>query len=165
MIYFACVSHKSIRQLIEDTAKKLGDDIQFDYGRKSDVNVIRDKRYPFIALDPLSAVPQFTVDGIYNYTKLWNVTMAFYALDDAASDGNEYKFLLDDIDKMVDHFVNQLNFYADQANEILLSNISQEPFIKVGADILTGWILTLQILAPNDFDYCEIACEDNTREC
>jgi len=136
----------------------LSDDVQFAYARQSDVNQIYDKRYFFVALDPLSVVPQFSVDGIFNYTKVWTASMAFYAQDTASSDGDEYKLLLDEVDGYVDKFINKLNFYAEQSDTITLSSIRQEPFIKATADILTGFFLTFEILSPNDFDYCEIEC-------
>lgn len=148
------MSHLGIRKLIEDTAKSLGDDIQFTYARTSDFNVMRDKRYPFITLDPLSAVPGYSVDGSRNYTKAWTANMAFYELDNAASTQEEYVKILDEMDAFVDSFLNRLNFYSLKADTILISSINQTPFIKQTADILSGYLLTFNIEVMDDFNYC-----------
>lgn len=147
------MSHKSIRLLIEDTAKSLATDIQFTYARTSDFNVMRDKKYPFITLDPVSSTPQFTDNGV-TYIKSWNCIMAFYQLDNEGSTGDEYALILDQMSDYVDKFVNKLNLYSISADTILIQGASQQPFIKATADILTGYILTFTLLAQDDFDYC-----------
>lgn len=155
------MSHKGVRTLIEDVAKQLGDDIQFTYARTSDFNNLRDKRYPFIALDPLSAVPLFAVDNVRNYVKRWSVQMAFYQLDNESSDQTQYAKILDEMDSYVDNFVNQLNLYAFErpdTDEVLVTSISQAPFIKATADILTGYVLTFTIETPDNFNYCGLDC-------
>lgn len=147
------MSHKSIRLLIEDTAKSLADDIQFTYARTSDFNVISDKSYPFITLDPLNATPQFTDNGV-TYIKEWSCNMAFYQLDKAGSTGEQYALILDEMGDYVDKFVNKLNLYSIQADTIVIQGVSQTAFIKATADILTGYILTFTLLAQDDFDFC-----------
>jgi hypothetical protein len=148
------VSHKGIVKLIEDTAKSLADDMQFSYGRASDVNMLRDKRYPFIALDPLRSSAEYAVDGTSNYSKSWIVNMAFYFLDKEESTQDEYRKLLDDADILVDQFINKLNFYSLKSDSIVITGISQDPVIKVMADIITGYIISFTITANDDFNYC-----------
>lgn len=155
------MSHKGARTLIEDVSKQLGDDIQFTYARTSDFNNLRDKRYPFIALDPLSAVPVFAVDNVRNYVKRWSVQMAFYQLDSESSDQTQYAQILDEMDEYVDNFINRLNLYAferPETDEVLIINMSQTPFIKATADILTGYVLTFTLELPDTFNYCGLDC-------
>ena len=155
------MSHKGVRLLIEDVAKSLADDMQFTYARTSDFNVLRDKRYPFIALDPLTSVPTYAVNNSSNYVKRWSAQMAFYQLDQESSDQTQYAKILDEMDGYVDQFLNKLNLYAfnrEEASEILLTSISQTPFIKATADILTGYLLTFTIETPDDFNYCGLDC-------
>ncbi len=151
------MSHKGIRFLIENTAKSLGDDIQFTYARKSDFDVMRDKRYPFISLDPLRATPTYAVNNTQNYVKTWIAEMAFYELDNMDSIGDDYAKILDDVDVLVDSFIQKLNFFSGN-HDIILTSFSQEPFIKATADILTGYTLTLQIQVPDNWDYCADGC-------
>lgn len=152
------MSHKGIRKLLENTAKSLGDDIQYTYARDSDFNLLRDKRYPFISTSPLISTPTYTVNGVQNYMKAWSVQMAFYEKDEPSSGGEEYVEILDEMDKYVDEFINKLNFYAHQStitsDEIIISGIRQEPFIKAMGDILTGYILTFTITVNDNFNYC-----------
>jgi len=155
------MSHKGVRLLIEDVAKSLADDMQFTYARTSDFNVLRDKRYPFIALDPLTSVPTYAVNNSSNYVKRWSAQMAFYQLDHESSDQTQYAKILDEMDGYVDQFLNKLNLYAfnrEGASEILITSISQTPFIKATADILTGYLLTFTIETPDDFNYCGLDC-------
>lgn len=146
------MSHKGIRLLIENTAKSLGDDIQFTYGRSSDFNVMRDKRYPFITLDPLTVNATYSVDNTLNYTTTYNAAMGFYELDKDSSDQDQYKLILDDMDILSTQFIQKLNFGPDDT--IIISAINKEAFIKIGADVLTGFLLSFQIQAPDDYDYC-----------
>lgn len=148
------MSHKGIRLLIENTAKKLGDDIQFTYARASDFNMLRDKRYPFISLGLLSSGTIYSVNNTSNYFKTWNVTMAFYELDKMASIQSEYALILDSTDILLDSFIQKLN----RNDEITILAINQTPFVKDFTDILTGHILTFQLQVPDDWEYCADGC-------
>lgn len=160
------MSHKSVRLLIEGTAKSLADNIQFTYARTSDFNMMRDKKYPFITLDPLNATPQFTDTGV-TYIKAWSCNMAFYQLDKEGSSQDEYAVILDEMSLYVDKFINKLNLYSTDADTIVIQNVSQTAFIKATADILTGYLLTFTLLAQDDFDYCadDLDCVVVTNEC
>lgn len=156
------MSHKGIRLLIQDAAQSLGDDIQFTYARPSDFNVMRDKRYPFITLDPLSSVPVYADNNVSNYMKTWQAQMAFYQLDQEASSQEQYALILDEMDGYVDNFINKLNFYSESqtinSNQIVITNIVQTPFIKATADILTGYILAFRLQVNDQFNYCGLGC-------
>lgn len=148
------MSHKGIRLLIEDTARSLGDDIQFTYGRDSDFNLLRDKRYPFIQLDLLNSAASFSVNNVSNYSKGWNVFLLFHQVDNEASDQDDYKIILDEMDHYLDKFVQQLNKHDD----IIIQGINQQPFIKATSDILTGWTLSFQLIINDNWDYCANDC-------
>lgn len=156
------MSHKGVRLLIEDTAKSLGDDIQFTYGLPQDFNNLRDKKYPFITCDPLESTPVFAVNNVSNYTKSWSVRMAFYQLDEAASDQDQYKLILDEMDVLVDNFINKLNTYAFNqsitSDDIIITNINQSPFVKAMADYLSGYVLSFTVTVSNQFNYCGLGC-------
>lgn len=94
--------------------------------------------------------------------KTWAVTMAFYQLDKESSTQEDYAKILDEMDGYVDRFINKLNFYSESqsitSNEIVLTSMSQTPFIKATADILTGYILTFQMQVSDQFNYCGLGC-------
>lgn len=150
------MSHKSIRKLIEDTARSLQDDIQYSYGKDTDFNQEKKKSFTLINTSPLTATPAYRVNGTSNYMKQWNVEMAFYSFDVESSIGSEYSEILDRMDPLVDQFINKLNFFSLKSDSLIIQGINQTPFIKVTADILTGYILTFQLIVNDDFDYCSI---------
>lgn len=156
------MSHKGIRLLIEHTAKSLADNITFDYGRRSDTNMNRDIKYPLIACNPLSATASYTVNNTSNYTKVWQVQIAFLQEDKEESDQEEYSKHLDDMHQLADLFINTLNFNAESdcvtSGEIVITGINYQPFIKIMKDIVTGYVLNFSIQETDDFNYCEVVC-------
>lgn len=151
---FGTVSHKGIVSLFEDVSKKLGDDIKFVYGRESDFNQLRINNQTAINLSPLRARPSYTDNDTQNYAKVWFVAIGFYKVDKIASTPVEYQKILDDLDEMVDKFVNTLNFYMLKSDSIVIRNMDQAPFIKALSDQLTGYILTFDLQINDDFNYC-----------
>lgn len=156
------MSHKGIRLLIEHTAKSLADNITFDYGRRSDTNTERDIKYPLIACNPLSATASYTVNNTSNYIKVWQVQIGFLQLDDEASDQETYSKYLDEMNHLADMFINKLNFNAQgdcvESGDIVITGISQQPFIKIMKDIVTGYVMNFSIQETDDFNYCEVVC-------
>lgn len=146
--------HKGVRLLIEAVVKSLQDDVFFMYGRTSDFNQETNPGTTSIVLDPLSATPQYTVNGVSNYQKAWACRMAFYKYDKEGSVPEEYTPILDDTDSLVDKFLNKLNFYSSKADHILIQGINQDAFIKATAHIMTGQLLNFTIFAEDEFDYC-----------
>lgn len=149
------MSHKSIRLLFEDTAKSLRDDLQYNYARTSDFNVLRDKKYPFVNCDHMTAQPEFSVNGVSNLSKAWTGNMAFYQLDKEESTPEEQAAILDEMDGLVDKFMIKINFFSFKADKIIVRFGQQQPFIKATADILTGYLLPVTVIPEDDFDYCK----------
>lgn len=161
------MSHKALRELIQDTVTSLADNITFSYGRTSDFDQQPNKPIGVLVnLDLMSSSPEFAVDGVTNYTKAWGCSMAFYKFDSTASTELEYTPILDDTDLLVDQFINKLNKYSYDADTIMISGIAQEPFVKVTKDILTGHLLRFTVQVQDTFDYCAIDCErSNPNDC
>ena len=88
--------------------------------------------------------------------------MAFYQLDKESSGQDEYKLILDEMDTLVDNFIIRLNNYTFGRNidsdQIVITNMSQQPFVKATKDILTGYILTFTITVADQFNYCGLGC-------
>lgn len=142
------MSHKSLRTIIENTVRSIHDDVQYHYGEETDFNQAKKKGWVMVNLSPLVANSVFADNNVLNYSKSWNVQMAFYKFD--KQDNVNYGEILDLTDALVDKFVTKLNL-----TEILtISGINQTPFIKALADVLTGHLLTMTITLNDDFDYC-----------
>lgn len=147
------MSHKGIRNLLEQTALGLRDDIQVTFGLDTDFNQAPKKSDLMLHVDPLEANPGYRVNDSFNYMKQWRVTMMIVKPDKAGVT-DLYPIILDETDGYVDRFVNNLNFFTEKSDQITISQMSQLPIIKATADRLTGWQLILQILATDDFEYC-----------
>jgi hypothetical protein len=149
------VSHKAIRTLIEDTAKSLQDDIDYTYAKETDFNQARNKAFTCVNTSPLRAVPGYASNnGTTNYMKRWFVEMVFFKIDTEDSDPEVYAAILDEMDGLIDSFINKLNFFMNSSNTLLIQSISQDPAIKATSHILTGFTLSFQLLVNDNFDYC-----------
>jgi hypothetical protein len=147
------VSHKAIRLLIEDTVKALQDDIDYTYGRETDFNQKEKKMFTFVNTSPLVAVPAYRSDnGTHNYMKAWSVEMVFLKICKGTPE--KYIEVLDEMDGLVDSFLNRLNFFESQSDQLIIQSINQQPAINVMADILTGYVLTFQMVVNDNFEYC-----------
>lgn len=150
------MSHKAIRTLIEETAKSLQDDIDYTYGIDTDFNQKEKRAFSFINTSLLSAVPAYRSNNdTTNYMKQWRVEMAFVKIDDTDSPPEKYAAILDEMDILVDTFINRLNFFTPLSGTFLIQSISQNPVVKVMADILTGYSVSFQMLVSDNFEYCE----------
>lgn len=143
------MSHQAVRALIEDTVRKIQDDIKFFYGPEPYFNEEEKNAFTFCNLAPLRSAPGYTVNNVFNYTKVWTVQMAFYKHDDKSK--RKFPDILDVTDDLVDRFVNRLN----QEQDLTITAVSSEPMIEVLADVLTGHLLTFSIQVADNFQYCE----------
>lgn len=155
------MSHRSVVQLIKDSAVSLSDNIYFGYGLRSDFNQLsKDKENTFVWLLPLTGTPQFTTNGnTEGFQKTWNCTVFFFRFNHQSGDSPvEYKPILDAMDELADKFIHRLNDWSlkstDTVGDVVLRNFQQTPYIKADADILTGWFVTFQMTTPDDFEYC-----------
>lgn len=151
------MSHQSVRLLLEDVAKSLSDKVQFGYGRRSEFNMIENKRYPYIWLLPLSASRRFINDD-GTRTKTWNVAIVFLDADRADANAKETERIHDEQDLVVDKYLQALDDWFERSYDtigpVTLRNDNQQPFYKDDAGIHSGWLLTFQLTVSDDFNYC-----------
>jgi hypothetical protein len=153
------MSHRSVVNLINDVAVSLSDGIQFGYGVRSEFNQSEKKGEQFIWMVPLTASPTYTNNNATeNYQKTWNCIILFFKQDKTDSLSDHYHEILNDMDSLVDRFVNRLNDWSlsesDTVGAVTIRNFQQTPYIKADADILTGWWLSFQLVVSDDFNYC-----------
>lgn len=157
------MSHKAVRQLIRDTAKSLGDSIQFVYARATDFNAIRDKKYPFIQLELLNANASFNESNV-TLNSSYPVAMTFYQLDSLTGAEDQTTNILDQTDDLAQAFMRKMNLYSFSEDDtvaiatknIVLTNFKMQSFVKMTTDCLTGWIVRFDMEVPDDFDYCSL---------
>lgn len=151
--------HEHLVRLIERIVRTISDNIAFYYARESDFNVQNDVPLPSIVLDIPTATGSF-VDGSGSLLRTWNISMAFYQKDREDSVGDEYRLILDQTDEYVSKFIRGLNQYYLSVEEtgyvttgnIVIQGIGQTGFVKATSQILTGWILTMQIITPDTLE-------------
>ena len=151
------MSHKSVRLLLKDVAKSLSDKVQFGYGRRSEFNLIDQKRYPYIWVLPLTAGRRF-INNDGTKTKTWNVAIVFLDQDTADADAKQTEKIHDNLDTFVDQYLQRLDDFAQQSTDVIgevtIRNDNQTPFYKDDADIHSGWLVTFQLTVSDDFEYC-----------
>lgn len=151
------MSHRSIRLLLEDVAKSLADNVQFGYGRRTEFNMIENKCYPYIWLTPLSASRRY-INNNTTRTKTWDIAIIFLDVDRADANEKESEAILDQQDVTVDKYLQRLDDWSmtskDIIGDITIQNDRQQPFYKDDSGIHTGWLLTFQIVVPDQFEYC-----------
>jgi hypothetical protein len=155
------MSHRSVVQLLEDSAKSLSDNIHFGFGLETDFNQAqKDRENTFIWLQPMTATPAFTANNnTENYQKTWNAFIFIFRM--AKTPGEkppEYKPTLDDLDELADKFIHRVNDWSmkssDTVGALTLRNMNQSPIIGKLADYMNGWLLSVQITTSDDFEYC-----------
>lgn len=141
--------HESVRTLISDLVKELRDDITFSYSRQSDFNSLSDKNEVCVHLDPLKWTPLIIDTSIH---KNWSVAMFFFKQGQRDDTEEQFVPMLDETADLVERFLALIN----NEQTYTISSISAEPAIKVTAEVLTGWIVTLTLTTPDTFDYCTV---------
>ena len=164
------MSQKSVRLLISDTIAALTDNIKFFFATPADFNSIEDKKDPLARLELLKYKASFT-SGRQTLLKIYPIEITFYQHDDPNAAEEATMNVLDTVDKYVDEFIRRLNVFdmplvnslspniidpPISSGNIVISEISVQPFKKQTSDCLTGYVLTFNLEVPDDFDYCSI---------
>lgn len=151
------MSHLSVRTLLGDVAKSLDDSVQFGYGRRSEFNMIDNKKYPYIWLLPLSASRRF-INNNTTKTRTWNVQLVFLDVDKADANEDQTTEIHDTLDIVVAKYMQALDDWYERSYDtvgaLTIQNDNQQPFYKDDAGIHSGWLLTFQLVVSDDFNYC-----------
>lgn len=151
------MAHGAVVDFLKSKVEGLGDDVKFGYGRATDFNQIKDKKYPYVWCDPLTSTIAVTEESLLS-VEVYNVSLVFYKYDRADSTEEQYKLILNETDTLVRQFLRDIHEdFTDDVSESVRSantrieNISKEPVIKVMADVLTGWIVRFTLTVPDAF--------------
>lgn len=155
--------HNSVITLLEDVAKDLADNINFGYGSSFDFNSLRDRKYPFIWLDPLTGtIPNN--DQVVSDLIQWNVSLNFLQIDALQGNEKETAAVWDEMFTLAEKYVHKLdrqflNSETDsriQSGVLTLSNIAFASRRKGTDDHVSGWTVTFTLQTQSIFDYCSI---------
>lgn len=138
--------------------------LQFDAGRLTEFNKVKDKKFPFIWVETLVPDSDFQTSGSMLIDS-WSTVIHVALLDKTDSVQDEYEALVDQADYIAQQLIWQYNVNLMNSTvvsttnqslykKIQLSGISRPPFIKKHADVLTGVALTFTLTTPNTTNVC-----------
>lgn len=138
--------------------------LQFDAGRLTEFNKVKDKKFPFEWIETLQAATGFQSSGSMLVDD-WEVAIHIALQDSTDSVQDEYEALVDKADYIAQQLLWQYNVIlmdssaTSTANQALyklvtLSGVTRQPFYKKHADCLTGIILSFNLNAPDKTNLC-----------
>lgn len=138
--------------------------IFFEAGRLTEFNKVPSKGEPFGWLHELQANTSFGGSGS-SLIDDWSVNIRIAKIDRVDSIQDEYENLIDNCDHIARKLIWQYNVILYSATTITtanqdkyklltLSDVSRPPFIKWGADCLTGVDLIFNLNSPDRTDVC-----------
>ena len=156
------MTHESVLTLLEDTAKSLGDSVQFGYGALEDFNTIPNKTFPYIWVYPMKGeFPKLgqSVGSIVEF----DIEVNFVVLDSVSGAEFETAKAWDDAFQLMEKFVHKLDQFilnydpsVPSSDIIELERLRFEAGRKATGDVLTGWKLGFVMKIPTQFEYCSI---------
>ncbi len=161
------MNYQSLYDFIEDISQNLDQSVKFFHGRKEILLSTTPSKGLFVFCLPFNSA------GVINggqINETWVVNLIFYQYDkpDSAIDQNDQDTMQDEIrtltitEQSANRFIrlangNTINANLEAASEKLsIPTFSKNPAIKDTAQLLTGFTLTMNIIVPDDFDYCTL---------
>ena len=149
------MSHASVKLLLHDVAKSLADNVQFGYGRRSEFNMITQKRYPYSWLQPLTSTIRRNENTI---TTIWSGRIAFMDVDRADANEKESEVILNKMYDLTQRYYHQLDDWFERSSDIIgaitIQSFVSNPFYKDDSGIHTGWYSDFQLITSDNFEYC-----------
>jgi predicted component of type VI protein secretion system len=166
------VNYLSLYEYIRDISQNIDYSVRFFHGRKDILNLQYEKEPVYVYLLPFQSSGNYTTAQQANET--WQVNFMVYQKDqpDTAINQNDPESLqvemeiLTTTEEVVDkiiHYINYPIFPVDDATSealqaasefITILNFTKVPAIKDTAQILTGWLVTLNLQVDDSFNYC-----------
>ncbi len=162
------MNYQSLYDYIRDISQNLDQTVKFFHGRKEILNQTNPDESLYAYCLPF--VSTGTVVGGAQIDETWEVNIIFYQFDkaDSAIDQNDQDVMQDEIrtltitEQTANRFLrlvhgNTINANLEGASEKLtINSFSKANAIKDTAQLLTGTALTLNLIVPDDFDYCTL---------
>ncbi len=162
------MNYQSLYDFIHDISQELNQSVKFFHGRKEMLNQLTDLEGLVVFSLPFSSTGG--VIGGAQINETWEVNLIFYMNDtaDSAINQNDQNVIQEEIKTLTiasqsaNRFIrlvhgNTVNDTLEAASEKLtISSFSKSPAIKDTAYLLTGFAVTLNLIVPDDFDYCTL---------
>ena len=176
------MSYSSLLQYVRDVANSLDGNIEFTHGRKEVLHELNDapelddgRNDPenesgiVVWSLPFTATAGFT-DTAQQFNKTYTVNIIFYKKDYLGSEMDQddrYRTqdeiqILEQTSDLADAFVRKFNFndisidVAELSELLEITSVTFDTVIKDNDYLLTGTLLSLDVLVPDEFDYCSL---------
>ena len=163
------MNYLALYDFIEDISQNLNQTVKFFHGRKEMLNLTSEFDSLYVFCLPFTS--NGTMVGGAQINETWQVNLIFYMMDrpDSAIDQNDQDVMQAEIrtltitEESANRFIrlvhgNTINSALEAAAEKLtITSFTKGNAIKDTAQLLTGTVLTLNIIVPDDFNYCSLA--------
>jgi len=163
------MNYLALYDFIEDISQNLNQTVKFFHGRKEILNQTSEFDSLYIYCLPFTSTGGVVGGAQINET--WQVNLIFYMMDrpDSAIDQNDQDVMQAEIrtltitEESANRFLRLVhgNTIDDSleaaAEKLTISSFTKGNAIKDTAQLLTGTVLTLNIIVPDDFNYCSLA--------
>jgi hypothetical protein len=161
------MNYNALYKYLRDISQSLDLSVKFFHGRKEILNLTSPNQPLYIYSLPFTSTGSLT-GSTQQVNETWQANLIFYMQDqgDSAIDQNNENSIQSEIEiltiaenaasKFI-HYVNanQLNDdLSDAADQLTVVSFTKSPAIKDTAQLLTGFLVTINILVPDSFDYC-----------
>ena len=139
------MTHESVITLLEDTAKSLGDSVQFGYGALEDFNTIANKIFPYVWVFPMKgefAKQGQSVGSVVEFDIEVNSSCWIQSLEmttETAKTWDDAFQLMEKFAHKLDQFINGYDPKVPSSDIIELDRLRFEAGRKSMGDVLSGW--------------------------
>lgn len=161
------MNYSALYKYLRDISQSLDLSVKFFHGRKEFLNLTQPNKPLYIYSLPFTSTGSLTGTTM-QVNETWQVNLIFYMQDkaDSAIDQNQENSIQAEIEILTIvenasskflHYVNENQLTDDlseAADRLTVVSFNKSPAIKDTAQMLTGFLLTLNLLVPDDFDYC-----------
>jgi len=162
------MNYQSLYDFIHDISQELNQSVKFFHGRKEMLIQTTPDKGLYVFCLPFQSTGG--VIGGAQFNETWEVNLLFYQYDtaDSAINQNDQDVIQEEIKTLTvtsqsaNRFLrlvhgNTVNDTLEAASEKLtISSFSKSPAIKDTAMLLTGFAVTMNLIVPDDFDYCTL---------
>jgi len=158
------MNYNEIVNYIGDTSKGLGYDVTFFHGRTPNAQLVKDIKTIYVMLLPLRSSGSVASSVNESYTV--NIIVFMQDRVDSGINRNASDVLqkemeiLTQTNYIVDQLVRKLsdndisNALQQSSDLLVVSSFSKDNAIKDTSQLLTGTTLTMNIIIPDQFNYC-----------
>lgn len=147
------MKRSEIRDFLKDGVSKINPSLHFGSGRLTEWNSTLNKEFPQVWWESIVEDSGDIVNQILPVDN-YPISLHIGKLDKADSSTTEYEQIVDDCHYIAQQLIRQYNQVIENHTKISIESFSREPFLKKGADCISGVILKFQLKGPDTTKLC-----------